>query len=103
MIDRLVCADGGDPIPLGLTAGTRRKPSGSGSTAGLSAHGPAASLGRYARQWKPYATSREELDADHTVQEEARNAARTLLEAITAGRAGRFASAGSGLEQPRQK
>ena len=41
--------------------------------------GPHAELDRYIGYWKPYATSHEELDADKAVQEEVRNAARTLL------------------------
>jgi hypothetical protein len=65
--------------------------------------GPLAELDRYIGYWKPYATSHEELDQDLAVQEEVRNAARTLLQGVTAKRAGLLVDAGQGLEQPRQK
>jgi hypothetical protein len=44
--------------------------------------GPTAELDRYIGYWKPCATSHAELDADTAIQEEVRNAARTLLEAV---------------------
>jgi multimeric flavodoxin WrbA len=65
--------------------------------------GPLAELDRYIGYWKPYATSHAELDADEAIQEEVRNAARTLLEAIVAKRSGRVVSAGESLTAPRQK
>lgn len=65
--------------------------------------GPSAELDRYVGYWKPYATSHEELDADQAIQEEVKNAARTLLEGVSADRAGRFVAAGTTLKQPRQK
>jgi multimeric flavodoxin WrbA len=65
--------------------------------------GPNAELDRYIGYWKPYATSHQELDGDDAVQEEVRNAARTLLEAVIAKREGRMATAGQHLKQPRQK
>ena len=65
--------------------------------------GPLAELDRYIGYWQPYATSHEELDRDHAVQDEVRNAARTLLEAIQASRSGRQVAAGSSLAEPRQK
>jgi multimeric flavodoxin WrbA len=65
--------------------------------------GPTAVLDRYIGYWKPYATSHDELDADLAIQEEVRNAARTLLEGIVANREGRFAAAGANLTAPRQK
>lgn len=40
--------------------------------------------------------------AAHAVQEEVRNAARTLAEAVLARRSGRLVSAGNALEQPRR-
>ena len=49
------------------------------------------------------ATSHEALDRDHAIQEEVRNAARTLLEAVQARKAGKLISPGDELEQPRQK
>jgi multimeric flavodoxin WrbA len=65
--------------------------------------GPTAELDRYIGYWKPYATSHNELDEDTAVQEEVRNAARTLLEGIRANRAGKLVTAGTNLAQPRQK
>jgi len=53
--------------------------------------------------WAPYATSHQALDADQAVQEEVRNAARSLFDAVTAKREGRFVNAGVRLKQPRQK
>ena len=65
--------------------------------------GPLAELDRYIGYWKPYATSHDELDADKAIQDEVRNAARTLLEAVQANRAGKQVAAGADLRQPRQK
>lgn len=140
MMDRLVCADGGNPDPTrthgknaveakqieldgwdypGHLAGrlfavvvhgdvegaenVRRSISDWLCFMHLCPAGPSAELDRYIGYWKPYATSHEELDADQAIQEEVRNAARTLLEAVAADRAGRFAAAGMSLEPPRKK
>lgn len=65
--------------------------------------GSTAELDRYIGYWKPYATSHGELDADTALQEEVRNAARTLAEAVQANRAGQFVAAGQQLTPPRQK
>jgi hypothetical protein len=65
--------------------------------------GAAAELDRYVGYWKPYATSHDELDADEAFQEEVRNAARSLLHAVRAKRAGRWAPADQSLKQPRNK
>jgi hypothetical protein len=46
--------------------------------------GPAAELDRYIGYGKPYATSHADLDADVAIQEEVRNAARTLLDGVRA-------------------
>jgi hypothetical protein len=62
-----------------------------------------AGLDRYIGYWGPYATSHDALDRDLAIQEEVRNAARTLLEAVQARRSGHLVSAGSGLDQPREK
>jgi multimeric flavodoxin WrbA len=69
----------------------------------LNPAGPTAELDRYIGYWEPYATSHEALDKDQAIQEEVRNAARTLLEAVQARRAGRLISAGADLEPVRQK
>jgi hypothetical protein len=60
-------------------------------------------LDRYIGYWKPYATSHLDLDADEAVQEEVRNTARALLEAVQAVRSGKQIQAGADLKQPRRK
>lgn len=65
--------------------------------------GPNAELDRYIGYWKPYATSHEDLDADTAIQEEVRNAARTLLEGVIADQQGKLAAAGAHLRAPREK
>ena len=140
MMDRLVCADGGNPDPT-RTQGKKaelakqieldgwdypRHLAGRlfsvvvhGDVEGaenvrrsisdwlcfmhLCPAGPTAELDRYIGYWKPYATSHAELDADTALQEEVRNAARTLLEAVRAKLAGKFIAAGEDLQPPRQK
>jgi multimeric flavodoxin WrbA len=140
MMDRLVCADGGNPDPT-LTHGKDAKKAKELELAGwdyprhlagrffsvvvhgdvegaenvrraisdwlcfmhLCPPGPTAELDRYIGYWKPYATSHDELDADHAIQEEVRNAALTLLDGVLKDRAGKFAAAGMELTPPRQK
>jgi multimeric flavodoxin WrbA len=63
--------------------------------------GPSAELDRYVGYWKPYATSHDELDADTAIQEEVRNAARTLLAGVQRDPMGEFA--GAELKAPRNK
>src|SRR5436305_13056717 len=43
---------------------------------------PSAVVDRYVGYYEPYATSHEALDRDHSFQEETRNAARALVEAV---------------------
>ena len=140
MMDRLVCADGGNPDPTS-TQGKDAKLAKQlelddwpyprhlegrvfsvvvhGDVEGaenvrrsladwlrfmkLKPAGPTAELDRYIGYWKPYATSHQELDADKDIQEEVRNAARTLLRAVQEQRAGKLIDAGQGLDQVRQK
>ncbi|MEO5971757.1 MAG: flavodoxin family protein [Sphingomicrobium sp.] len=140
MIDRLVCADGGNPDPT-TTHGKDAKKAKQleldgwpyprhleGRLFGIVVHGdvegaenvrrsladwlrfmhlvPAgvpAELDRYIGYWEPYATSHDALDKDLAIQDEVRNAARTLLEAVQARRSGHLVSAGDKLESPRQK
>ena len=64
--------------------------------------GDMALLDRYIGYYEPYATSHEALDQDEAFQQEVRNAARTLLEAVTLMRQGRR-EPGTGLEMPRKK
>jgi multimeric flavodoxin WrbA len=140
MMDRLVCADGGNPDPT-LTHGkdvqkakeielegwdyprhlggrlfsvvvhgdvegaenVRRSIADWLRCMHLVPAGPLAEIDRYIGYWQPYATSHQALDADLFIQEEVRNTARTLLEAVQATRAGCQVAAGAELEQPRQK
>jgi multimeric flavodoxin WrbA len=140
MMDRLVCADGGNPDPTS-THGKDAKKAKELEMAGwdyprhlagrsfsvvvhgdvegaenvrraiadwlrfmhLTPAGMSAELDRYIGYWKPYATSHEELDADTAIQDEVRNAARSLLEAVKAQRSGRLVTAGDDLAPPRQK
>lgn len=140
MMDRLICADGGNPDPTrthGKMAGeakaielegwdyprhlenrlfsvivhgdvegaenVRRSLSDWLRFMRLCPAGPRAELDRYIGYWEPYATSHEALDRDHAIQEEVRNAARTLLEALQLQRQGRYSVAGQDLEAPREK
>lgn len=140
MIDRLVCADGGNPDPS-LTHGKEAKEAKREELKGwdypshlkgrlfsvvvhgdvegaenvrrgltdwmrfmhMESAGTEAELDRYIGYWKPYATSNDELDRDTAVQEEVRNAARTLCEALSAQRAGRLHQSGQSLKEPRPK
>jgi multimeric flavodoxin WrbA len=138
MMDRLVCADGGNPDPTRThgkdareakqieldgwdyprhLAGRQFAVVVHGDVEGaenvrraiadwlcfmhLCPAGPSAQLDRYIGYWKPYATSHEELDADTAIQEEVRNAARTLLMGVQRDPMGEVA--GAELRQPRQK
>jgi multimeric flavodoxin WrbA len=140
MMDRLVCADGGNPDPT-LTHGkdarraeeielegwdyprhlagrffavvvhgdaegaekVRHSLADWLSSLNLRSAGPLSELDRYIGYWKPYATGHAELDAETAFQEEVRNAARLLLEAVTSSRAGRLPKLGETLVPPRQK
>ena len=140
MIDRLVCADGGNPDPSSTHGKDAKRAKQleldgwdyprhlEGRLFSIVVHGdvegaenvrrslvdwlrfmhlvPAgvpAELDRYIGYWEPYATSHEALDRDEAVQEEVRNAARTLLEAVLARRSGHLVSPGQELDLPRQK
>jgi multimeric flavodoxin WrbA len=140
MMDRLVCADGGNPDPTSThgkhpdeakaleLAGWPYPRHLAGRVFSIVVHGdtegaevlrdqltdwaqdmrliPAggnAELGRYVGYYEPYATSHEALDRDQAFQEEVRNAARTLMEAVTAKREGQLVTAGSKLKEPRPK
>ncbi|KRB49274.1 NADPH-dependent FMN reductase [Rhizobium sp. Root708] len=140
MMDRLVCADGGNPDPTsthgkhaveakmlemngwdyprhlagrlfsvivhGDTEGAenvRRSLSDWLKSMELIPAGTAAELDRYIGYWEPYATNHVSYENDLAFQGEVRNAARTLLEAVSAARSGTQISAGRQLEQPRKK
>jgi multimeric flavodoxin WrbA len=140
MIDRLVCADGGNPDP---TSTQGKKPAEAkalelrgwdyprhlaGRAFAVVVHGDAAgaeglrrmltdwlldmelvkaggagTLDRYIGYYEPYATSHEALDRDEAVQEEVRNAARSLVSTVRLMREGRFQQPDDGLTSPRPK
>jgi multimeric flavodoxin WrbA len=140
MIDRLVCADGGNPDP---TSTHGKKPEEAkalelqgwdyprhlaGRAFAVVAHGDAAgaeglrraltdwlhdmelidagnaaTLDRYVGYYEPYATSHEALDRDQAFQEEVRNAARALVQAIRLQRSGHYEPPDRGLVSPRPK
>ncbi len=141
MIDRLVCADGGNPDPtstarqgsraregarargLGLSASTSpaaRSPSSCTATPPASRRCGACSCdwltdmelipagtgrrsGRYIGYYEPYATSHDDLDARHGVQDEVRNAARALVQAVKMLRRGELKQPDDGLHPSRPK
>src|SRR6267142_1579517 len=70
---------------------------------GLQSAGEKARLDRLIGYYEPYATSHDALDSDTGVQEEVRNAARTLAEAVGKLRAGRLPAPGAKLKRPRPK
>ena len=140
MIDRLVCADGGNPDPTTThgknpeeakalelkgwdyprhLAGRRFAIFTHGDAAGAEAvrraltdwlldmqlvqAGNHATLDRYIGYMEPYATSHEALDRDEDVQEELRNVARALVDAVRLARDGQHVNPGDALEDPRPK
>lgn len=140
MMDRLVCADGGNPDPTSTGGKDPEKAKAlelegwpypqhlAGRTYGVVVHGDVAGiegtrrmlcdwldwmglvdagaasrLDRYIGYYEPYATSHHALDQDQAVQEEVRNAARALAQAVGELRAGRLATPGRGLPRPRRK
>ncbi len=140
MIDRLVCADGGNPDPTTTSGkdpekaktlelsgwsypkhlagraygvvvhgdvagieGTRRALTDWLDWMGLIDAGPQARLDRFIGYYEPYATSHDTLDRDEPVQEEVRNVARAVMNAVTELRANRLSAPDRELKQPRPK
>ena len=140
MMDRLVCADGGNPDPTATGGKNPEKAKAlelqgwdypkhlAGRTYGVVVHGDVAGIegtrralcdwldwmglidagaasrfDRYIGYYEPYATSHETLDHDEAVQEEVRNAARALTQAVGELRAGRLSAPGRDLKRPRPK
>jgi multimeric flavodoxin WrbA len=140
MIDRLVCADGGNPDPT-LTHGKDVKKAKEvelkgwpfpkhlkGRVYGLVVHGDVAGvedarrqlsdwldwmgfidageqgrLDRYIGYYEPYATSHDALDRDREMQDEVRNVARAVANAVKAHRKGKLEAPDKDLERPRPK
>lgn len=67
------------------------------------AAGHAAVIDSYIGYYKPYATSHQELDQDHGFQEEVRNAARSLVNAVRLLRRGDLKQPDGSLRDPRPK
>ena len=140
MMDRLVCADGGNPDPTATGGKDPAKAKQlelqgwgypkhlSGRAYGLAVHGDVAGievtrrslsdwldwmglidagtkarLDRFIGYYEPYATSHQALDRDVAVQEEVRNVARAVVEAVSELRAGRLQQPDRRLEPPRPK
>ena len=140
MIDRLVCADGGNPDPTSTQGKDAKKAKQielagwpypkhlAGRTYGLVVHGDVAGiegvrhalsdwldwmglidagqharLDRYIGYYKPYATSHDELDRDTDVQEEVRNVARAVAQAVRELRTGKLSEPDRKLKSPRSK
>lgn len=70
---------------------------------GLISAGPAAELDRYVGYYEPYPLNHDALDRDHDFQEETRNAARALVQAVKRQRRSRLAPPDAGLRSPRPK
>ncbi len=71
---------------------------------GLLDAGHRAQIDRYIGYYGPYATSHAALDKDDAIQDEVRNAAHTLVEAVRASRDGKLVEeAGRDLQEPRPK
>ena len=140
MMDRLVCADGGNPDPTS-THGKRPDEAKALELRGwpyprhladrlfsivvhadaegadtlrrsladwltdmdLVPAAPSATLDRYVGYYEPYATSHEALDRDAAFQEEVRNSARTLVEAVGHARAGLRPRPDRAFRAPRPK
>jgi multimeric flavodoxin WrbA len=140
MIDRLVCADGGNPdltstsgkdpkkakelelkgwpyprhlagrvfavVVHGDAAGTenlRRILSDWMEDIGLISSGHLSRIDRYIGYLTPYATSHDDLDADEAVQDDVRNAARALMQAVKDRRSGKLEPPDRGLHEAKPK
>ncbi|MCK1595384.1 flavodoxin family protein [Bradyrhizobium sp. 164] len=140
MMDRMVCADGGNPDPSS-THGKRAAEAKAielkgwpyprhlaGRHYGVVVHGDAVGAegvrralsdwltdmqlipaGRYAEldgyvgYMEPYANSHRELDEDDEFQQQVRNAARALGNAVRLARSGRLQDPGAGVQDPNPK
>jgi multimeric flavodoxin WrbA len=140
MMDRLVCADGGNPDPSSTGGKDPQKAKAlelegwpypqhlAGRTYGVIVHGDVAGIegtrralcdwldwmglidagaasriDRFIGYYEPYATSHAALDRDEAVQEEVRNVARALAQAVGELREGRLSAPGRELVRPRRK
>jgi hypothetical protein len=70
---------------------------------GLIDAGAASKLDRYIGYYEPYYNSHDALDKDKAVQEEARNVARSVVQAVKLLRAGKLNQPDKQLKWPRTK
>lgn len=140
MIDRLVCADGGNPDPTTTSGKDPDKAKAlelagwdypkhlAGRTYGLVVHGDvagiegvrrglsdwldwmgfidagaSAKLDRFIGYYESYAESHEVLDRDLAVQDEVRNVARSVANAVAQLRQGKLSQPDANLKKPRPK
>jgi len=64
---------------------------------------PVEPCDRYVGYLTPYATSHDELDMDKDLQEDVRNAARALVQAVKDRRSGKLEPVDRGLHEARPK
>ncbi|MEC4718502.1 flavodoxin family protein [Noviherbaspirillum sp. CPCC 100848] len=140
MMDRMVCADGGNPDPTSTSGKNAEKAKAmenegwpypkhlAGRAYGLAVHGDVAGiesvrrnlsdwldwmglidagmksrLDRYIGYYEPYAQSHDTLDHDVAVQEEVRNVARAVAQAVDELRKGTLSAPDARLQHPRAK
>ena len=140
MIDRLVCADGGNPDPTSTNGKNAEKAKAielagwdypkhlAGRAYGLVVHGDVAGiegvrrglsdwldwmglidagasarLDRFIGYYESYADSHVALDKDLAVQEEVRNVARAVVEAVSELRQGKLSLPDKNIKKPRPK
>jgi multimeric flavodoxin WrbA len=140
MIDRLVCADGGNPDPTSTSGKDPAKAKAlelkgwpyprhlAGRVFSAVVHGDASGtenlrriltdwmedigmipaghlshIDRYIGYYEPYATSHADLDRDMDVQEDVRNAARALMQAVSDRRSGKLEPPDRKLKEPKPK
>ena len=140
MIDRLVCADGGNPDPTSTGGKDAKKAKElelkgwpyprhlAGRVFSVVVHGDAAGtenlrriltdwledmalipaghmshVDRYVGYYESYATSHDDLDKDEGLQEDVRNAARALMQAVKDRRSGKLEPPDRGLKDPDPK
>ena len=73
------------------------------TTLGLIRAGESGVVGRYLGYMEPYATGHDDLDRDTALQEEVRNAARSLVETVRQIRSGKLKQPDRALSPPREK
>jgi hypothetical protein len=70
---------------------------------GLISAGHLVELDRYIGYYKTYAKSHDDYEADKPLQEEVRNAARTLVAAVNLQQKGKLVATDASLRDPRPK